>query len=211
MEENEMNKTLNEKVNEKVVNGETQKMPNEIIVDIDRNNSNSNEALSSVISDGKSETKNIGEDIKNITNFELSKTTTNFKIALAALVVSIVSLFMPIYNVSILGLNQSISYIEGDGKIILALLLIAIILLLIKRYYLSLIPIAFSLIMYIYFSVGIKSKMKEAMGKSGDIFGNIKIGSFSTGFYLGILSLIVAAIFINNAKIESKRLNNVNE
>lgn len=150
-----------------------------------------------LFADGKAETSNLGEDIKKIKDVNFKNLSTNAKLALGSLVVAIISLFLPIYKISFLGLTHSISFIDGDGKIILFLLLVAGVFFVIKRYVLSLLPIIISFLMYIYAIVNIKSKLKAGTF-------DINLGKFGTGLYLGMLALIAAIYFIYKTKLENK-------
>lgn len=144
----------------------------------------------------KSETKDLGEDIKTIKNVNLNTLDNNSKIVLGSLVVALISLFLPFYKVSLLGFQQSMSFIEGDGKVVLVLVVLGAIMFLIKKHLLSTIAIGISAIIFIYDFFNMKSELSKSSLSSN-------IGSFSIGFYLGLISLIVAIYFISKMKKES--------
>jgi len=114
-------------------------------------------------------------------------------------VLLIIAVFLPIYSVSILGYTQSVSYIQGDGVIVLILAIVNLVLIFADKIgekveffkkltnpKFTLIPTAIIAIMLIMLSTSFSSSGLSSLGS---------MGGLSIGFWLLWVGVVVAAIY----------------
>lgn len=99
-------------------------------------------------------------------------------------IAAIIGCFMPFYKVSVWGISESVSYIEGDGVIAIILAVAAIVLAVLNLQKFSLIPASIAMIVLI---VDISGANDAAMG-----FGSLSIGAYV--LLLGTILSIVGGI-----------------
>lgn len=110
--------------------------------------------------------------------------------------VLLVGTFLPMYTVSLFGISQSISYVQGDGIFVILLAVIALLMIFADKLAdkvaffgkltnpkLTLIPTAISAILLIIAVTSVSST------GYGSLF------SFGIGFYLMIIGLVAAAVY----------------
>ncbi len=106
-------------------------------------------------------------------------------IGIGACAIAIIGCFLPIAKVSVLGFSQSVTYMDGDGVLILIAMVISGVLFFLKKDIFTLIPTGIALLITLYDIINV-SKYTGGYG-----LGSIKIG---IGAFVIIIALIVAVV-----------------
>ena len=120
-------------------------------------------------------------------------------IGLGAMVLAIIGLFFSFATVSsqYTTVKQSVTFINGDGKIVLIAMIVAVVLLFINKTIPALILSAASLGITIYDGINV-SKLFNSFGTLVDI-------KFGIGFYIVLIALIIATLMTGYALINQRK------
>jgi len=99
-------------------------------------------------------------------------------------ILGVIGCFLPFATVSLLGFSQSITFMEGDGIIVLILSIVAIVLAVLKLERFSFIPSGIALLVTLYDSMNMASVASESYG----------VASMAIGAYVVILAIAVAVV-----------------
>lgn len=108
-------------------------------------------------------------------------------IGLLGCILIIVSCFLPFIKYSILNILDTNNFVQGDGKLIIAICIITILLIIFNKDKISLIPTTSITLVLIQNIISINKDIKN--------IGDLGYIHFRIGFYLMIIGIIICFIF----------------
>ena len=127
-------------------------------------------------------------------------------IGIGGILLSVISLFLPFATVSanIFGtsIRESVTYVSGDGILVLIALIIAGILLFFKKDVFSLICIGIAAVISVYSAINVNNSFSDVDRISNNL---VDVG-FDIGFYILFVGLIISAasVVYNKFMLEQK-------